>query len=58
LLIGTWPVELLTIEPDLAALAAYTERLKGVMIKSMREAKVHSTWASPDPVYEKQCCPS
>ena len=26
----------------------YTERLKGAMTKSMREAKVHSTWASPN----------
>ena len=53
LLIGTWPAELLGIELDGATLQAYTERLKDAMVKSIREAKVHSTWAVPDPVYEE-----
>jgi (1->4)-alpha-D-glucan 1-alpha-D-glucosylmutase len=53
LLVGTWPVELLGSEPlDPAALQQYTERLKGAVTKSIREAKVHSTWASPNTVYE------
>jgi (1->4)-alpha-D-glucan 1-alpha-D-glucosylmutase len=59
LLVGTWPVELLrgdplADEPDAAALEAYTERLKGAMVKSLREAKVHSTWAAPDLAYEEE----
>jgi (1->4)-alpha-D-glucan 1-alpha-D-glucosylmutase len=43
LLIGTWPGE-----PD----ACYTERVKTAMIKSVREAKVHTTWDLPNAAYE------
>ncbi|MES1257012.1 MAG: malto-oligosyltrehalose synthase [Acidobacteriota bacterium] len=53
LLAGTWPVELLgSDEPDPAALREYAERLKSAMTKSLREAKVHTTWATPNTVYE------
>ena len=54
LLLGTWPVELTGVgsELDAVGLAKYTDRIKGAMIKSMREAKVRSTWASPDTTYE------
>jgi (1->4)-alpha-D-glucan 1-alpha-D-glucosylmutase len=54
LLVGAWPTELM--EPgtlDEAALHSYTERIKGAMLKSMREAKVHTTWASPNTAYEE-----
>jgi (1->4)-alpha-D-glucan 1-alpha-D-glucosylmutase len=53
LLIGTWPVEL-TGGNDLPrqALQVYADRIKAAMTKSMREAKVHSTWASPGTAYE------
>jgi (1->4)-alpha-D-glucan 1-alpha-D-glucosylmutase len=53
LLIGTWPVELLDEAPDGAALGRYAERITGAMIKSLREAKVHSSWAMPDIPYEE-----
>jgi (1->4)-alpha-D-glucan 1-alpha-D-glucosylmutase len=53
LLVGTWPPELLGDEPDPAMLDAYTERLKGAMVKCLREAKVHSAWAAPDLGYEE-----
>jgi (1->4)-alpha-D-glucan 1-alpha-D-glucosylmutase len=53
LLIGTWPMELLGERPDSEALGIYAERLKGTMIKSLREAKTHSTWAMPDAPYEE-----
>jgi (1->4)-alpha-D-glucan 1-alpha-D-glucosylmutase len=43
LLVGTWPAE-----PD----ENYTERMKTAMIKSVREAKLHSTWDSPNAAYE------
>ncbi len=57
LLLGTWPVELLdptTIETETGrkALIAYGERIAGALQKSMREAKLHSTWSAPDQVYE------
>ena len=54
LLAGTWPAELIGNGPELepAALQPYAERLKGAMRKSMREAKVHTTWTSPNAVYE------
>lgn len=53
LLVGTWPTELMGGDVlDASALTAYTERLKGAMLKSMREAKVHTTWSSPNKDYE------
>ena len=53
LLVGTWPLELLGAgEVDRAILDPYVERLKGALTKSMREAKVHSTWTTPDETYE------
>ncbi|MGH7109330.1 MAG: malto-oligosyltrehalose synthase, partial [Stellaceae bacterium] len=52
LLIGTCPVELLGEAPDSAALGACAERLTGAMIKSLREAKLRSSWAMPDAPYE------
>ena len=53
MLVGSWPVELLDASPDAKGLAAYTERIKGALTKSLREAKVHSTWAAPDTAYEE-----
>lgn len=52
LLIGTWPFELLDDQIGEDALATYAERIKGAMIKAVREAKIHSTWAAPNAVYE------
>ncbi len=51
LLVGSWPVELLA-ETSEAALAAYGDRLAGALEKSMREAKLHSSWTAPDRDYE------
>ena len=48
LLVGTWPVDLLSGVTDGALLVGYVERLKATMVKSMREAKVHTTWAAPN----------
>ena len=53
MLIGSWPVELLGSSPDAEGLAAYAERINGALIKSLREAKAHSTWAAPNPAYEE-----
>lgn len=52
LLTGTWPVELVARVSDTAALAEYAERIRNAMLKSMREAKTHSSWAAPDVAYE------
>jgi (1->4)-alpha-D-glucan 1-alpha-D-glucosylmutase len=54
LLIGTWPAELTGVgTPGAEDLGNYAERLKAAMVKSMREAKVNSTWASPNLPYEE-----
>ena len=53
LLTGTWPAELTGCEVlDPVDMEQYKERLKGAMTKSIREAKVHSTWANPNTAYE------
>jgi (1->4)-alpha-D-glucan 1-alpha-D-glucosylmutase len=54
LLVGTWPVELTGFcgHLDPALLSAYAERIKAAMRKSLREAKAHTTWVSPDHAYE------
>lgn len=54
LLAGTWPVELIGEARITAEIRdAYVERLQKAMVKSMREAKVHSTWTTPDDAYER-----
>lgn len=52
LLVGSWPAEFLRDPIDETALHEYAERLKKAMRKSIREAKVHSTWAMPNNDYE------
>ncbi|HKD10369.1 MAG TPA: malto-oligosyltrehalose synthase [Bryobacteraceae bacterium] len=53
LLVGSWPMELLEGQAlDPAVLARYRDRVKGAMIKSIREAKLQSTWAAPNKPYE------
>ncbi len=51
LILGSWPADL-TQPLDKQRLAPYTQRLKEAMTKSLREAKVHSTWRSPNQAYE------
>jgi (1->4)-alpha-D-glucan 1-alpha-D-glucosylmutase len=54
LLLGAWPAELTGIETlDPEKLRSFAERMEGVMVKSMREAQLRSTWASPDTAYEE-----
>jgi (1->4)-alpha-D-glucan 1-alpha-D-glucosylmutase len=53
LLVGTWPLELLDDVPDEEALGIYAERIKGTMTKSLREAKIRSSWAAPNVPYEE-----
>ncbi|MBP2512264.1 malto-oligosyltrehalose synthase [Sphingomonas sp. PvP018] len=52
-LFGAWP-EGLQID-DRAGLAAYAERIVGWQEKSLREAKLRSSWEAPDEAYEDRC---
>ena len=51
-LLGSWPPELSIEAPDVAAFDAFRKRVEGAMIKAMREAKINTTWASPNSEYE------
>jgi (1->4)-alpha-D-glucan 1-alpha-D-glucosylmutase len=54
LLLGAWPAELTGIDtPSPEQMRSFSERVEGAMIKSMREAKLYSTWASPNTTYEE-----
>lgn len=51
MLLGAWPPELLSEgSPD--DLATYKKRIEGAMLKSVREAKRHTSWATPREAYE------
>ncbi len=49
-LVGAWPLEL--AETDQAALTDFRERIAGWRLKSLREAKLRSSWAAPNEAYE------
>jgi (1->4)-alpha-D-glucan 1-alpha-D-glucosylmutase len=48
-LLGAWPVEGL----DDQAWQGFVERIEQYMLKAMREAKAHTSWANPNEEYEK-----
>src|SRR5262245_35091764 len=48
-LVGAWPFDATSEE----ARAAFRERITAYTTKAMREAKVHTSWMSPDEEYEK-----
>jgi (1->4)-alpha-D-glucan 1-alpha-D-glucosylmutase len=52
LLLGSWPADLNAAESEPAAMDAFRLRVEGVMTKTMREAKLHTTWAAPNAEYE------
>jgi (1->4)-alpha-D-glucan 1-alpha-D-glucosylmutase len=52
LLLGSWPLEISGGDRDPALFEAFGRRLEGAMVKSMREAKLHTTWAAPNSAYE------
>jgi (1->4)-alpha-D-glucan 1-alpha-D-glucosylmutase len=47
-LVGSWPIGAL----DHADLAAYTDRVEQVMLKSARESKARTSWMQPHAAYE------
>ncbi len=48
-LVGAWPLEPL----DPPARDAFIARMQAYMAKATREAKVHTSWINPDPVYDQ-----
>lgn len=50
LVIGAWPPELGV--DDVAGMTEFRDRLHAAMVKTMREAKRATSWASPDAAYE------
>jgi hypothetical protein len=52
LLLGAWPAELTEAPLDPEAVRDFAERIEGAMRKSVREAKLHSSWAAPNTAYE------
>ena len=52
-LLGAWPPELCdSPELDETSIAALKARLRGAMLKAVREAKRRTSWAQPDERYE------
>jgi (1->4)-alpha-D-glucan 1-alpha-D-glucosylmutase len=55
MLLGSCPVSIEVNTPDSTpALAEYRDRFADAVRKSLREAKVHSTWTRPDEQYEER----
>lgn len=52
-LVGAWPPGLNAKHPQ--ALQEFTARVAAWQVKSLREAKLHSEWASPNAAYETAC---
>jgi (1->4)-alpha-D-glucan 1-alpha-D-glucosylmutase len=52
LLVGSWPVELTGNAKCETLLHEYIQRLQAVTQKSIREARTHSNWISPNREYE------
>ena len=50
-IVGTWPLEIERLDDP--GLAGYVDRLVRYMNKAIREAKVHTSWASPNDAYER-----
>jgi (1->4)-alpha-D-glucan 1-alpha-D-glucosylmutase len=48
-LLGVWPLE----EPDAEGYGALVERVQRYMEKASREAKLHTSWISPDDEYDQ-----
>jgi (1->4)-alpha-D-glucan 1-alpha-D-glucosylmutase len=46
-LVGAWP-----FEADAETQASFRDRIVGYMTKALREAKVHTSWLSPNDLYE------
>ena len=52
-LVSAWPVGMSSDNPE--GIKAFAERVAGWQMKSIREAKLISEWAAPNPEYEGAC---
>ncbi|HEX5314513.1 MAG TPA: malto-oligosyltrehalose synthase [Gammaproteobacteria bacterium] len=52
-LVGAWPAELLGEDSDEATVGDFLARVQACFVKSIREAKLHSSWIDPDVAYEE-----
>lgn len=52
-LVGAWPVDVTTTEDSGATAAALVARMGEFMRKAIREAKVHTSWITPNDPYER-----
>jgi (1->4)-alpha-D-glucan 1-alpha-D-glucosylmutase len=50
-IVGAWPLETLGA-PDAGVTARFVKRLEAYFVKSLREAKRHSSWVDPNSSYE------
>jgi len=53
MLVGAWPVAL--AHDDEAGIMSFRYRIGGWQQKALREAKLRTDWATPDPTYEAAC---
>jgi (1->4)-alpha-D-glucan 1-alpha-D-glucosylmutase len=54
-LLGAWPVELMAGQGATPTTAPqeFVERIKAYMLKAVREAKLHTSWLTPNQAYEE-----
>jgi (1->4)-alpha-D-glucan 1-alpha-D-glucosylmutase len=52
-LLGAWPADLVPTNPS--GLKSFAERIIAWQEKALREAKLRSSWESPDEAYEQAC---
>jgi (1->4)-alpha-D-glucan 1-alpha-D-glucosylmutase len=52
-LLGAWPIELLDEQSDSKAVAGFRARMEAHLVKSLREAKLHTSWVNPNSAYEE-----
>ena len=53
ILLGTWPIGAAeALPPARVAPSGYVERIKAYMLKAVREAKLHTSWLTPNQAYE------
>ena len=56
MLLGAWPVALVGVTaPAQAEIDIFRERMKGTILKSIREAKRRTSWSNPNEPYEAAC---
>jgi len=52
-LLGAWPLDLSADDGD--GMSAFAARIEQWLLKAEREAKLHTRWTTPNPIYEDAC---